>query len=75
MAYISMKKLIKNLNIKYNNGNLDAENYANYKENYMNKLDVFLSCNRLTSNQYKELVEMFIEIDNSSKTTAETTEV
>lgn len=55
MAYITMKKLITNQNSKYDSGMITPEEYALWKENTQNKLDVFLTMNRLTSAQYEEL--------------------
>lgn len=55
MAYNAMKKLITNENTKYENGMVTSEEYAMWKENAQNKLDVFLAMNRLTSAQYEEL--------------------
>lgn len=58
MAYITMKKLITNQNSKYDSGMITPEEYALWKENTQNKLDVFLTMNRLTSAQYEELTGM-----------------
>lgn len=60
MLYSSMKKLISNQNTKYTNEVVDAESYNNWKDTTMNKLDIFLACDRITSTQYQELVDMFI---------------
>lgn len=59
MAYSTMKKLIANENAKYEAGMISAEEYVLWKAATMNKLDVFLACNRLSENQYEELVNMF----------------
>lgn len=56
MVYRSLLKLINNENALYEAGEITAEEYAAWKENTMNKLDVFLLCNRITVEQYKELV-------------------
>lgn len=58
MAYITMKKLIANENSKYDSGIVTSEEYGIWKENTQNKLDVFLTMNRLTSAQYEELTGM-----------------
>lgn len=58
MAYITMKKLITNENNKLSNGVISQEDYELFKVNTMNKLDVFLACNRITTAQYEELVAM-----------------
>lgn len=60
MAYTSMKKLITNQNIKYMNGTVDAESYSMWKNSTMNKLDVFLTGDRITQVQYEELVGMLL---------------
>lgn len=60
MAYTSMKKLITNQNIKYKNGSVTKQEYDLWKESTMTKLDVFLACNRVTVEQYEELVNMFL---------------
>lgn len=58
MAYITMKKLITNEKNKLSNGVISQEDYELFKVNTMNKLDVFLACNRITTAQYEELVAM-----------------
>lgn len=58
MAYFTMKKLITNQNNKLANKTITTEEYEMFKVSTMNKLDVFLSCNRLTTEQYEELVGM-----------------
>lgn len=58
MAYTTMKRLIENENNKLENGTISEDIYALWKESTLNKLDVFLACNRLTSAQYEELVGM-----------------
>lgn len=62
MAYTSMKKLITNQNIKYMNGTVDAESYNMWKITTMNKLDVFLTGDRITQVQYEELVGMLLAL-------------
>ena len=62
MLYSSMKKLISNQNTKYTNEVVDAESYNNWKDNTMNKLDIFLALDRITSTQYQELANMFLAI-------------
>ena len=62
MAYTSMKKLITNQNIKYMNGTVDAESYNMWKITTMNKLDVFLTGDRITQVQYEELVGMLLAV-------------
>lgn len=58
MAYISMKKLIGNKNAQLASGLITEDDYTAWKEQQMNKLDLFLTCNRLTEEQYSELVGM-----------------
>ena len=62
MAYTSMKKLITNQNIKHMNGTVDAESYNMWKITTMNKLDVFLTGDRITQVQYEELVGMLLAV-------------
>ena len=57
-----MKKLITNQNIKYMNGTVDAESYNMWKITTMNKLDVFLTGDRITQVQYEELVGMLLVV-------------
>ena len=57
-----MKKLITNQNIKYMNGTVDAESYNMWKITTMNKLDVFLTGDRITQVQYEELVGMLLNV-------------
>lgn len=56
MAYSTMKKLINNQNNKLANGTITEDDYNIWKESTINKLDVFLACNRMISAQYEELV-------------------
>lgn len=58
MAYRSMVKLINNENTLFEAGRVTAEEYASWKDNTMNKMDVFLACDRITEAQYQELVGM-----------------
>lgn len=58
MAYTAMKNLINNAINKFKNGTITSEEYGVFKTNTMNKLDIFLTCDRLTSEQYEELVRM-----------------
>lgn len=58
MAYTSMKKLIGNKNAQLASGLITEADYTTWKEQQMNKLDLFLTCNRLTEEQYSELVGM-----------------
>ena len=58
MAYRSMVKLINNENALFEAGRVSAEEYASWKSNTMNKMDVFLACDRITEDQYQELVGM-----------------
>ena len=53
-----MLKLINNENALKESGAISDEEYAAWKESTMNKLDVFLACNRITEAQYQELVGM-----------------
>lgn len=58
MAYKCMLKLINNQNAQLEKGSITPEDYAAWKENTMNKLDVFLTCNRISEDQYTELTGM-----------------
>ena len=58
MAYRTMKKLIENENNKLENGTITHDEYDLFKANSMKKLDVFLSCDRITAAQYEELVAL-----------------
>lgn len=58
MAYRSMVKLINNENALFEAGRVTAEEYTSWKSNTMNKMDVFLACDRITEDQYQELVGM-----------------
>jgi hypothetical protein len=58
MAYNSMKKLIENQNNKMSMGLISPEAYEVWKLSTLNKLDLFLTLDRLTETQYNELVQM-----------------
>lgn len=62
MAYTVMKKLITNENTKFNNNMITADDYNLWKVGTLNKLDVFLACNRLSDAQYEELVSSILDI-------------
>ena len=59
MAYSSMKKIITAKNAEYDRGAVSAERYLIWKDQQMRKLDVFLACDRITDDEYTELVGMF----------------
>lgn len=63
MAYRSMLKLITAENSAYDKGQVTDAEYAAWKENTMNKLDIFLTCNRITEDQYTELVGMLRNVE------------
>jgi hypothetical protein len=51
-----MVKLIANENKLLDAGQITEEEYELFKENSINKLDVFLAANRITTSQYTELI-------------------
>ena len=55
-----MKKVIEKGNKEFDRGLMTQEEYENFKTTNMNKLDVFLMRDRITSEQYEELSGMFI---------------
>lgn len=63
MAYRSMLKLITAENTAHDKGKVSDAEYAAWKDNTMNKLDVFLACNRITEEQYTELVGMLRDVE------------
>ena len=56
MAYNVMKKLITNENLKLKKGVTTESEYENFKKSTGKKLDVFLTCDRITEEQYAELI-------------------
>lgn len=58
MAYSVMKKLIVNENAKLKDGEVTETEYESFKERTGKKLDVFLTCDRITEDQYSELIGM-----------------
>ena len=60
MVYSNMKKVIEKGNKEFESGLMTQEEYENFKTTNMNKLDVFLMRDRITSEQYEELSGMFI---------------
>lgn len=62
MAYSAMKKVISAKNAEYERGAVTAERYLVWEEQQMRKLDVFLACDRITDDEYTELVNMFIDV-------------
>lgn len=63
MAYKSMLKLINAENTAYEKGTVSAAEYTIWKDGTMNKLDVFLACNRITEEQYAELVGLLKNVE------------
>ena len=63
MAYSSMKKIINAKNTEYDRGAVTAQRYLIWKEQQMKKLDVFLACDRITDDEYTELVGMFRNVE------------
>lgn len=63
MAYKSMLKLITAQNAAYEKGQVSDAEYIIWKESTMNKLDVFLTCSRITEEQYAELVGMLKDVE------------
>ena len=63
MAYWAMSKVITAKNAEYNRGAVTAERYLIWKEQQMRKLYVFLACDRITDDEYAELVGMFIDVE------------
>lgn len=58
MTYKNCKKVIENQIKKRNDKIIAAEEYEAFKVDMTNKLDVFLLNNRITKEQYTELIEI-----------------
>jgi hypothetical protein len=56
MTYKNCKKVIENQIKKRNAEIITAEEYEAFKSDMTNKLDVFLLNNRITKEQYNELI-------------------
>ena len=56
MTYTNCKKVIENQIKKRNAEIITAEEYEIFKSDMTNKLDVFLLNNRITKDQYTELI-------------------
>ena len=56
MTYKNCKKVIENQMKKRNSEVITAEKYEAFKVDMTNKLDVFLLNNRITKDQYTELI-------------------
>ena len=56
MTYKNCKKVIENQIKRRNAEIITAEEYETFKSDMTNKLDVFLLNNRITKEQYTELV-------------------
>ena len=55
-AYASMKKLISNLNRRFDEGRVNEEQYSETATTYAARIDTFFACGRMTSEQYSELI-------------------
>lgn len=58
MAFKNCKKVIENNIRKMNSGEITSEEYQVFKSDMTNKLDVFLLNNRITKEQYEELLKL-----------------
>ena len=58
MAFKNCKKVIENNIRKMNSGEITSEEYQVFKSDMVNKLDVFLLNNRITKEQYEELLRL-----------------
>ena len=58
MAYKTMKKLIEDKKYLLSIEAITQEEYQIFKASALDKLDTFLSCNRLTDVAYTELVTL-----------------
>ena len=56
MTYKNCKKVIENKKAKVNDGVITTEEYETFKSDMADKLDVFLLNNRITKEQYNELI-------------------
>lgn len=62
MIYNTLKKTITYQNNSYNKGTCSAESYNQWKDSTLNKMDVFLLCDRITQAQYEELSEILLTV-------------
>lgn len=58
MIFNLLKKQIASEKAKLEKGKIIEEEYSIFKEQTMNKLDVFLATNRITQEQYEELAAL-----------------
>ena len=58
MTYKDCKKVIENNIRKMNTGEITSEDYQVFKSDMTDKLDVFLLNNRITKEQYNELLKL-----------------
>lgn len=66
MAYTTMKKLIQNENIKFENGTVTEEEYKIWRTGTEKKLDTFLSLDRISISQYEELFGMLLRFPDET---------
>lgn len=62
MLFTSLKKQIVNANAQFEAGIMTADEYAQFQENTMKKMDIFLTCDRIKTEQYEELNAMFLDV-------------
>lgn len=72
-TYKNLKLIINHTNEQYKNGEIDAEEYKQFKNDTLKKMDTFLLCNRISSGKYEELFAMFIadEVSTEEESTEE----
>lgn len=58
MTYKNCKKVIDYITRKKNVGEISSEDYQGFKSGMKDKLDVFLLNNRITKEQYEELLKL-----------------
>lgn len=58
-AYATMRKLIENLNRRFDEGRCNQQEYTQTAATYSKRLDVFFGVGRITDEQYSELMSSF----------------
>lgn len=66
-TYKNLKLIINHRNAQYERGEIDTEEYKQFKSETIEHMDTFLLCKRFGDEKYEELFAMFIADEESTE--------
>lgn len=63
----NLKMIIKHRNAQYESGEIDTEEYKQFKSETIGHMDTFLLCGRFSDEKYRELFDMFIKFEDEEE--------